>query len=114
MCVVNVNNMEAKEAYANWLLDTKKIVNRTKVSFFMDMANFSSKSLLHFVNRMPSACVIVGPSLLSSLAYTVGTVQLFFVPILCSTKLMSDKRNVFESRLANQSVILQLVGSGRS
>ena len=59
MCVVNVNNMEAKEAYANWLLDTKKIVNRTKVSFFMDMANFSSKSLLHFVNRMLSACVIV-------------------------------------------------------
>ena len=63
MCVVNVNNMEAKEAYANWLLDTKKIVNRTKVSFFMDMANFPCKSLLHFVNRMPSACVIVGPSL---------------------------------------------------
>lgn len=30
--VVNVNNMEAKEAYANWLLDTKKIVNRTAVS----------------------------------------------------------------------------------
>lgn len=31
---MNVNNMEGKEAYASWLLDTKRIVGKSKVRLY--------------------------------------------------------------------------------